>query len=130
MSELYDEALKAQEQAYAPYSAFRVGAAIRTVDGAIYSGCNVENAAYPEGICAEGSAIAAMVRAGEREIAEVVVVGSGPVPCAPCGGCRQKLGEFSSSDTKVKMYDRDGNSLTATMSELLPHAFGPRDLEP
>ena len=129
MQELLDTAREAQANAYAPYSGFLVGAAIRADDGTIHSGCNIENAAYPEGICAEGAAIAAMVRAGKRRIAEVLVIGSGTAPCAPCGGCRQKIGEFADPGTPVHLCGSEGEYLTVTVGDLLPHAFGPADLK-
>ena len=94
LQKLFDAAKLAFERAYAPYSGFSVGAAILADDGNIYAGCNVENAAYPQGTCAEAGAIAAMCAAGEREIARVMVVGSGERPVPPCGGCRQRLAEF------------------------------------
>ncbi len=95
LADLFAAAKAAQAKAYAPYSKFRVGAALRTPDGAIYSGGNVENAAYPEGWCAETSAIAAMAAAGARRIAEICVVGDGEALCTPCGGCRQRIREFA-----------------------------------
>ncbi len=109
--------------AYAPYSKFHVGAAIRTKDGTVYSGCNVENVAYPEGTCAEAGAIAAMAAAGEREITEVYVVATGPSPVPPCGGCRQKLAEFAAGDVKVTMATMEGDEMVMTVAELLPGAF-------
>jgi len=112
-----------RENAYAPYSNFKVGAAIRTVTGEIYAGCNVENAAYPEGTCAEAGAIAAMVAAGARDIAEVAVIADSPQPVSPCGGCRQKLAEFVSGDVKVTMATTDGTVSDTTVSALLPGAF-------
>jgi cytidine deaminase len=122
-------ALAARAQAYAPYSHFQVGAALRTEDGALHAGCNVENAAYPEGTCAEAGAIAAMVMAGGRRIAEIVVAGGGAMPCTPCGGCRQKIREFAGPDTPVRMVDGDGRLLLATtLQALLPHSFGPDNL--
>lgn len=117
-------ALAAREAAYAPYSNFAVGAAIRAASGAIYSGCNVENASYPEGWCAETSAIAAMVAAGEREIVEVCVVSGGATPITPCGGCRQRLAEFGGPDTRVHSGDADSLRGSWTLAELLPAAFG------
>ncbi|WP_417256143.1 cytidine deaminase [Celeribacter halophilus] len=120
---LLDEAAKAQPQAYAPYSNFRVGAAIRTTSGAVYTGVNVENAAYPEGTCAEAGAIAAMVLGGETKIAEVAVIGDSDEPVPPCGGCRQKIREFAEADVKVSMMSRTGKVLTMTVGELLPGAF-------
>jgi cytidine deaminase len=122
-------ALAARAQAYAPYSRFQVGAALRTEEGALHAGCNVENAAYPEGTCAEAGAIAAMVMAGGRRIAEIVVAGGGAMPCTPCGGCRQKIREFAGPDTPVRMVDGDGRLLLATtLQALLPHSFGPDNL--
>ena len=98
---LLDAARRVRENAYAPYSHFKVGAAIRSASGAIYTGCNVENVAYPEGTCAEAGAIAAMVAAGETELTEVLVIADSPVPVSPCGGCRQKLAEFGRHDAPV-----------------------------
>lgn len=122
-------ALAARVSAYAPYSRFTVGAALRTTEGAIHSGCNVENAAYPEGTCAEAGAIAAMVLAGGRRIAEMVVAGGGATPCTPCGGCRQKLREFGTSATLVRIVDTAGKPLLHIgLAELLPHSFGPENL--
>ena len=120
---LLEAARTARERAYAPYSNFKVGAAIRAVSGTIYSGCNVENVAYPEGTCAEAGAIAAMVTAGETEIAEVLVIADGLVPVSPCGGCRQKLAEFGSGDVRITMATLAGNSESVTLAELLPRAF-------
>lgn len=129
MDDLLASAKAAQNNAYAPYSGFRAGASIRTRDGNIYAGCNVENAAYPEGICAEGSAIANMVSSGERHITEVLIIGSGTLPCAPCGGCRQKLNEFADPDAVVHICSSDGTRETTTMAALMPLAFGPQNLE-
>lgn len=114
-----------RRQAYAPYSRFLVGAALRAEDGSVHIGCNVENAAYPQGTCAEAGAIAAMVAAGQRRIAEAVIAGD-DVPCPPCGGCRQKLREFAGPDLKIRMVDADGRPLLVrTLGELLPDSFGP-----
>ncbi|MBV9835538.1 MAG: cytidine deaminase, partial [Alphaproteobacteria bacterium] len=88
-------------RAHAPYSKFHVGAALRAEDGSVYGGCNVENAAYPQGWCAEASAIAALVGAGRRRIVEAVVIGGGEALCTPCGGCRQKLREFAGDDLPI-----------------------------
>ncbi len=117
-------AIAVRAKAYAPYSNFQVGAAIRTPSGNVYSGCNVENAAYPEGTCAEAGAIAAMVAAGETEIAEVYVVAGAPKPVPPCGGCRQKLAEFGGGAVPVTMATMDGTEQVMTLAELLPGAFG------
>jgi cytidine deaminase len=116
---LIDAAEAAMKNAYAPHSKFKVGAAVRTPTGAIYAGANVENASYPQGWCAEPSAIGAMIAAGEREIAGVAVVAEQMDVCPPCGGCRQKLAEFAKPDTPVHL----GRSTTTTMRELLPMAF-------
>jgi cytidine deaminase len=116
-------------RAWVPYSRFKVGAALRAPDGRIFAGCNVENAAYPQSSCAEASAIAVMVAAGVRRIAEVVVVGGGTGPCTPCGGCRQRLAEFAAPDTPVHMASPAGRVLlSTTLDALLPHAFGPINL--
>ena len=120
---LIDAAAKVRENAHAPYSGFRVGAAIRGASGAIYVGCNVENASYPEGTCAEAGAIAAMVAAGEVEIAEVAVIADSPVPVAPCGGCRQRLSEFAGADVMVVMGSTGGARAEMRMGDLLPGAF-------
>jgi cytidine deaminase len=118
-----------RERAYAPYSNFRVGAVVRTPEGDLFAGCNVENSAYPQGNCAEASAIAAMVAAGQRRIAEVVVIGAGDQLCTPCGGCRQRLREFAADDTPVHVCGPEGLRRTFTLGELLPFAFGPENLE-
>ena len=109
--------------AYAPYSNFKVGAAIRATSGAVYSGVNVENVAYPEGTCAEAGAIAAMIAAGDTEIAEVAVIADSPIPVSPCGGCRQKLAEFGKGTVKVTLATTDGLRQETTLADLLPGAF-------
>jgi cytidine deaminase len=120
---LIQAALTARERAHAPYSGFRVGAALRAGDGRIYSGCNVENVAYPEGTCAEAGAIAAMVLGGAREIVEIVVAADSERPVPPCGGCRQKIAEFASAGTPVILAGLDGEKLRTTIGELLPGSF-------
>ena len=120
---LKDAALKVRENAHAPYSKFKVGAAILSGSGTLYVGCNVENVAYPEGTCAEAGAIAAMVASGETELAEVYVVAQSPQPVPPCGGCRQKLAEFGARDVKVTLATTDGAELETTIGQLLPGAF-------
>ena len=120
---LKDAAEAVMARAYAPYSRFQVGAAIKAASGTIYSGCNVENVAYPEGTCAEAGAIAAMVAGGETRLTEVYVTASGPSPVPPCGGCRQKLAEFGSGDVVVTMGCASGQELRMTLAELLPGAF-------
>lgn len=129
-TELFDAALAVKAHAYAPYSHFRVGAAIRAASGAIYVGANVENAAYPQGWCAEASAIAAMVSAGERSIAEVMVVCDGDQLSTCCGGCRQKLREFAALDTPIHVGGDEGVRRVFTLDELLPWSFGPENLDP
>jgi homotetrameric cytidine deaminase len=109
--------------AYAGYSDFKVGAALRTPSGAIYTGANVENAAYPQGQCAEASAIGAMVAAGETEISAVAVVAEKLDVCPPCGGCRQRLKEFAAPDTPVYLGRPGGPIETTSMAALLPLAF-------
>ena len=121
-------AIAARQAAYAPYSGFHVGAAVRGQSGAIHTGCNVENAAYPEGICAEAAAIAAMVMAGERRITEVAVAGGGEQLCTPCGGCRQKIREFAADATPVLVCGPDGLRRRFTLGDLLPSSFGPDNL--
>src|SRR5437763_5411637 len=107
-------------RAYAPYSKLRVGAVVRGGNGKLYAGCNVENAAYPQGTCAEVAAIAAMVADGERRIVEAVVVGEGEALVAPCGGCRQSLREFASDATPIHLCGTEGVRRTVTLGELLP----------
>ncbi len=126
---LKDAALSVRENAYAPYSNFKVGAAIRSDSGQVYAGCNVENVAYPEGTCAEAGAIAAMVAAGEQGLTEVYVVASSPQPVPPCGGCRQKLAEFGKRDVKVTLASVDGAELVTTIGDLLPGAFDASHME-
>ena len=113
-----------RENAYAPYSHFKVGAALQSDSGRVFTGCNVENVAYPEGTCAEAGAIAAMIAAGDCRIKEVYVVADSPHPVTPCGGCRQKLAEFGTGDVKVTMANLDGVEEVMTLAELLPGAFG------
>ena len=120
---LFDAASRARENAHAPYSGFKVGAAIRCRDGRVFAGCNVENVALPQGTCAEAGAVAAMVAAGERDIAEVLVLADAPDPVPPCGGCRQKLAEFARHDTPVTLATTEGASLRTTVGDLLPGRF-------
>jgi cytidine deaminase len=122
--DLIAAANKVRAMAYAPYSGFQVGAAIRSTSGAVHVGCNVENVAYPEGTCAEAGAIAAMIAAGDTEIAEVAVIADGTDPVPPCGGCRQKLAEFGAGDVPVTMATVDGKTLKTTVGDLLPGRFG------
>ena len=126
--DLLDAAREVRLNAHVPYSHFAVGAAIRTSSGKIFAGANVENASYPEGICAEASAIGAMVSAGEREIVEVLTVAGGEHLVTCCGGCRQKLAEFAGPATPVHAADPDGVLQTFTLGELLPASFGAEHL--
>ena len=127
--ELVAAAQEAHLSAYCPYSHYRVGAAIRTTSGSVIAGCNVENAAYPLGSCAEAGAIAAMVLAGERAIAEIVVVTDGDEPGTPCGGCRQRIREFAGPEVAVHSVAASGQTWSTTVAELLPHSFGPELLD-
>jgi cytidine deaminase len=127
---MLDLARRALENAHAPYSRFRVGACLRAAGGRLYAGCNVENSAYPVGQCAEATAIGAMVAAGDREIAEVLVATEGPELCTPCGRCRQQLAEFARPDVRVHLCGPEGVRRTVTLGELLPLAFGPETLGP
>lgn len=120
---LLPHAAQVRENAHAPYSNFKVGAALRSVEGRVHLGCNVENVAYPEGTCAEAGAIAAMIAAGDTRIAEVAVIADSPTPVPPCGGCRQKLAEFADADVKVTMGTTAGASETVTVADLLPGQF-------
>jgi cytidine deaminase len=121
-------ALAARANAYAPYSRFAVGAAIRAEDGTLHAGANVENAAYPQTQCAEATAIGAMVSAGARRIAEMVVLAEGEALCTPCGGCRQRIREFADRDTPIHLCGPEGIRRTVTLGELLPLSFGPDNL--
>lgn len=128
IQELIRLAAEAREMAYAPYSNHPVGAALVTDDGEVFTGCNVENAAYPLGSCAEQSAISAMVRGGGKHIRELVVVGPTDAPCTPCGGCRQRIREFATADTLIYSCNNERVLLTMTIEELLPESFGPDNL--
>lgn len=120
---LIDAASDVRRNAYAPYSNFKVGAALRTASGTVFTGCNVENVAYPEGTCAEAGAIAAMVAGGETQLSEIAVIADAPVPVTPCGGCRQKIFEFARVDATITMATTDGATQTMAIADLLPGAF-------
>ena len=127
--DLIEAAKQARLKAHAPYSKFFVGAAMRDEQGRVFAGCNVENAAYPQGWCAEPSAIAALVMAGGKRVTEVAVMGNGDQLCTPCGGCRQKLREFAQDDVRIHCCTADGVLIrTFTLGELLPFSFGPENL--
>lgn len=119
----------AMDRAYVPYSEFRVGAVIKAQSGRLYAGCNVENASYPVGSCAEQGAISAMVLGGDLKIAEMVVMGDGENLTSPCGACRQRIREFAAPDVLIHICDRTGVRKTMTLAELLPVSFGPENLQ-
>ena len=123
MTDLIAAAREVRENAYAPYSRFKVGAALLTTGGAVHRGVNVENAAYPEGTCAEAGAIAAMVAAGETRFTHVAVIADAPTPVSPCGGCRQKLFEFAAPDARITMSNIAGDTVEMAVADLLPGAF-------
>lgn len=129
--DLFAAALAVRAHSHSPYSGFKVGAAIRSESGRVHAGCNVENAAYPQGQCAEATAIGLMVASGDRRITEIVVVGgeagSGLI-CTPCGGCRQRIREFAGPDTVIHVCDAGGHRRSFTLGELLPFSFGPDNL--
>ena len=127
-AELFAAAEAVRAKAYAPYSRFSVGAAILADDGKIYVGCNIENAAYPVGNCAEPSAIAAMIAGGAKRIKRIYVTGPGSAPVTPCGGCRQRIREFADQDVVVISHGIDGAPLVQTIAQLLPYSFGPEYL--
>lgn len=130
MSEiLIKAAITAMGKAYAPYSGFAVGAAIMDENGGIHSGANIENAAYPQGCCAEASAISALIMAGGRQIRQIAVAGRGKILCTPCGGCRQKIREFGTAETQILICDETGLRQSFTLDGLLPYSFGPDNLK-
>ncbi len=122
---LLEAATNARRNAYAPYSNYRVGAALLDETGQLHTGCNVENAAFPEGTCAEANAIAAMIAAGGRRITAIAVAGGRDAlePCTPCGGCRQKIAEFADPATRIVLLDAAGSKRTCSIDELLPASF-------
>ncbi len=126
---LFNAAEKVRKNAHVPYSNFKVGAAILAEDGNIYAGCNVENAAYPQGVCAEGGAISIMVAAGQKQIKRIYITASGADPVTPCGGCRQKIREFAATDVIIICHGVDGKPFEKTLDELLPYSFGPEHLD-
>lgn len=122
--ELIAKALEMRERAYAPYSRFRVGAALECADGTVYGGCNVENAAYGSCICAERTALVKAVSEGHRRFVRLAVAGDSEDYCWPCGACRQMLREFA-AELPIEVVNRSGESYSTTLAELLPHSFGP-----
>jgi cytidine deaminase len=125
---LFSAAKVAQARAYAPYSRFKVGAALLADDGAVYSGCNVENAAYPVGACAEAGAISAMIAGGGRSIRAILVLGDGEELVTPCGACRQRIREFAAHETPIAIAGPEGIRARFSLAELLPASFGPANL--
>lgn len=126
--ELLNAARAVRDNAHAPYSGFKVGAALRAGSGRVYTGCNVENASYPEGSCAETGALAALVAAGEAEITEVAIIADSPEPITPCGGCRQRLAEFGAGQVPITMATLSGDVKADTLGALLPGAFSSQNL--
>ncbi|MDX3809812.1 cytidine deaminase [Bosea thiooxidans] len=125
---LFTAAARIQPRAYAPYSRFKVGAALLADDGAFYVGCNVENAAYPVGACAEAGAISAMIAGGAKAISALLVFGEGAELVTPCGACRQRIREFASSETPIVIAGPEGVRARFSLEELLPASFGPANL--
>ena len=128
LTALFEAARAVRARAHAPYSRFRVGAALRDERGAIHAGCNVENAAYPVGTCAEAGAIAAMIAGGGRRITAILVCGDGAGLVTPCGACRQRIREFAGPDTPIHAAGPERVAKTFTLEELLPESFGPETL--
>lgn len=120
---LFAAARDAMGKCYAPYSKFPVGAAILAEDGKVYKGANIENLAFPQGWCAECTAIGAMVMGGAKKIVEIAVIAEKMALCPPCGGCRQKIAEFADRGTLIHLCDDRGVGKTMTMDELLPFSF-------
>ncbi len=123
-NDLYLAALQAMAKSHSPYSRFPVGAAIRSGTGTIYAGCNIENASFPEGWCAETSAIAHMIMGGDTAITEIAVVAKRKPLITPCGGCRQRIAEFADPRTVVHLCGTNGIEQSVSLGDLLPKAFG------
>jgi len=129
LQRLLEASLAARAHSHSPYSGYAVGAAVVDEHGRIHVGANIENAAYPQGWCAEASALTAMIMAGGKRATAVLVSGPGPEVITPCGGCRQKLREFAADDLVVIAGDPSGIKDQWTLGELLPHSFGPNHLK-
>jgi cytidine deaminase len=127
--ELINQAIEIREQAYVPYSKFKVGAALLTKSGKIYTGCNIENAAYPVSLCAERVAIFKAISEGETEFIELAVVADTERPVPPCGSCRQVMSEFFDSQMNIHLTNLSNNTMTVKMEELLPFSFQKSDME-
>ncbi len=126
---LLDTARKVMQYSYSPYSKYQVGACILSDNEQLFSGTNVENASSPLGLCAEASAISALISSGAKKIQEMLIIGSGKDLCTPCGACRQRIYEFSTSKTLIHLADANGIQKTLSINELLPYAFGPEHLK-
>lgn len=122
--DLFQAVREAMARSYSPYSRFPVGAALRSATGTIYAGCNIENASFPEGWCAETSAIAHMIMGGDTAITEIAVVAERKALLTPCGGCRQRIAEFGQPTTRVHLCNTQGVEETIPLGDLLPKAFG------
>lgn len=134
VTKLIETAFEARENAYTPYSHFRVGAALLAKNGQVFKGCNIENASYPVTVCAERTALFKAVSEGVREFEAIAIVGSmegqvNELVSAPCGVCRQALFEFCGNDLKVILAKSATDYLETTLGELLPYGFGPANLE-
>lgn len=129
IAKMFEAAKAVREKAYAPYSNFKVGVCLQTEDGDTFTGCNIENAAYSNVLHAEAVAIGHMIAAGKNRIKEVVVVGTGDLVCTPCGSCRQMIREFGGPAVTIHSANAHEILLTSTLADLLPHSFGPENLE-
>jgi cytidine deaminase len=127
---MLEQATLARDRAYAPYSHFHVGCCIKTTNNEFFTGFNIENVSYSLTLCAEATAIAAMITAGQKHIAEITIISSGKDICSPCGACRQRIREFASPEALIHMFSASGEQQTNTLAELLPFSFGPQHLEP
>ncbi len=123
VEELYEKAQEVRKKAYAPYSKYKVGAAIYSEEGHIYEGCNVENISYPCGVCAEAGAISSMIAGGDKKISKILVVSDGENLVYPCGACLQRIAEFSTNETVIYVADAKGIQKKHLLQELLPYAF-------
>lgn len=128
VTQLYELAKQSREHAYAPYSGFKVGAAVLSQSNRTYSGCNVENISYPCGTCAEAGAIAAMLAGGDTQIAAILIVAD-TADIVPCGNCLQKIAEFGNADTLIYSADLSGNIRTYKLEDLLPHNFNAKEVK-
>lgn len=126
--DLYHQARETRERAYAPYSGFKVGAAILSSSGKIYAGCNVENISYPCGTCAEAGAIAAMLAGGDTKIQEILVIADSSPLILPCGACLQRIAEFATPDTLIHLADMEGVKQTLPLSKIFPATFTAKEL--